>query len=306
MQFVLLEPGNNPVFLRMKHLIANLFQCFLNYFNPPKKGLKYVIRMFRFFGLHDARFIRIIRGGVRMELSIEDHIERYLLWYGEYEWREHVAMKQILSESGVFVDIGANLGLHSLLLAKNSPAIAIYGFEPSPFMAERFKRNISLNPTARLDVIQKAVGRTNERLPFYLSVNDNLGMSGLRLPENYSGKSLEVECVRLDDWAKDKKIDPIKLIKVDVEGAELDALVGMREILELHRPIMAVEIIASNLSRFGHSPDHVYDFLFNHSYIACRPIDDGIWELVGFGKEGDLIFFIPSESIPEHINFVNA
>lgn len=87
----------------------------------PKRGLKFIERWVFFIGLQDERFLRRLDSGLKFRLSFRDHIEKYLLWYGEYESTELNGLTRVVNEFETFIDIGANIGYHSLMIAKKFP-----------------------------------------------------------------------------------------------------------------------------------------------------------------------------------------
>lgn len=160
-------------------------------------------------------------------------------------------------------------------------------------------QHIILNEVNNIKTSQIAFSDNEGVGDFYIAEADNSGMSGLSKPDNFSGICEQIKITSFDNWAREMAIGEIDAIKIDVEGAELAVLFGMLNTIQLHKPILALEIISENLRRFDQVPGQIYDFLSAYSYVPYRPVGDHSWELVDFGSEGDLIFFFPPKRIPE-------
>ena len=277
----------------LRGIIIFLFQRI----QPPKRGLKFVIRFIEFFKLKNVRFKKRVRGGVWMELGLEDHIERNLAWYGEYEWAEYLALCQFLVEGKVFLDIGSNIGTHALLIANQFPESCVYAFEPSPFIFNRLARNSSLNHFRNVQIHPIGIGSEDGRIPLFISDASNLGMSSFRVPENGTGEKIEVQCLQLDSWVRDSKIAQIELVKIDVEGAEWQVLQGMQAVIRAFLPVIALEVRSSLLSRFDKSPADLYELLQRFDYVPFSVLANGELIPASWGQEADLIFFVNSKSL---------
>ncbi|MFB9985732.1 FkbM family methyltransferase [Mesorhizobium kowhaii] len=178
--------------------------------------------------------------------SPTDEIEAHVYEHGT--WEPHLLDKvhSILfgKKTGVFVDVGANIGAITVPLAKQFPDIRFIAFEPHPYVYERFTRNVSLNGISNVLCINKAVGnRCGTERQFYAQKNDstNLGLSGFNLNYDVTDHDLiVVESVELDIALSD--IDDIVLaIKIDVQGTELDVLKSAMKVIEKDKPIIFLE-----------------------------------------------------------------
>ncbi len=134
--------------------------------------------------------------------------------------------KTITKDSNV-VDIGANIGFYTKLLSKKVGDNGnVYAFEPSEENYEKLKRNTS--HLENVTITKAAVGNTNNKLKLYLS--DDLNVDHRTYPTEDWRRTVEVDCIRLDDFfQKNRKID---FIKLDVQGFEYQAILGMQEIIE--------------------------------------------------------------------------
>ncbi|MBM5816113.1 MAG: FkbM family methyltransferase [Cyanobacteria bacterium K_Offshore_surface_m2_239] len=157
-----------------------------------------------------------------------------------YELEELALLERHFS-GGLVVDVGANVGNHSLSLSLLPRTSGVIAFEPNPQAFAILQFNVAINgleeriQTHRL-ALSDHEGEATLRQP-----NSNLGGSSLEaaMPSR-AGVVAEHHCrlVRGADWLP----DPVALIKVDVEGHELSCLRGLLPVLERDRPLLFVEV----------------------------------------------------------------
>jgi FkbM family methyltransferase len=170
------------------------------------------------------------------------YVGRAVLEYGEYGEIEGQFLMQLLSwRPGKVIEAGANIGTHSVPLAK---ALArehreLVVFEPQPFIFQNLCANLALNGITNVRAWPWACGAQAGTVYFPqpdYAAEGNFG--GVSMKENGGQGNIAVPCVRLDDVIGD---DPVGLIKIDVEGFELLALQGAEGILNRSRPVLYVE-----------------------------------------------------------------
>lgn len=145
---------------------------------------------------------------------------------------------------GVFYDIGASIGFFSVLVARRVGAMGtVYAFEPVAANAALVLENARLNHFDHLQTFEVAVGDKSGSMELFLS-----GWQGgaslikdVMRPEDLAG-SCRVDIVTLDRFIRDKGLRPPTLIKIDVEGAERQALEGMQETLAAFKPVLLYEV----------------------------------------------------------------
>lgn len=153
-------------------------------------------------------------------------------------------------EPAVIYDIGANIGVSSLFFGVRYPRATIYGFEPLPSNYEVCSLNYQNLHQAR--VLPWALGSSSCTATFEFEANDNRGgrLAGSPAPNSQrSSQSITVEVFTIADVIRDKHLDPPELLKIDVEGAELEVLKGIGDHicsvkaihLETHGPELRAE-----------------------------------------------------------------
>ena len=173
-----------------------------------------------------------------MTYNINDvHIGRSLDLYGDWAKAETDLFAEILRPGVVVLDVGANIGVHTLYFAQAvGTGGRVLAFEPQRLVYQTLCANVALNSLTNVDAINAGVGAESGALtlpPLDYSSERNFG--GVRLGAQEGGD--EVSVVSLDSLG----LASVFLIKVDVEGMELSVLRGARALLDRCRPVLYVE-----------------------------------------------------------------
>jgi FkbM family methyltransferase len=177
------------------------------------------------------------RHGRMLYLRHDVFIGRSLELYGEYCEGEATVFAQILSPGHVAVEVGANIGSHTVHLAKLvGPSGTVLAFEPQRIIFTVLCANVALNELFNVRPIHAAVGsaRGTIRVPV-LNPGAQQNFGGLSLPGRAQGEPVPV--VTLDHYP----LPSLRLLKIDVEGMESEVLLGARETIAKHRPIIYAE-----------------------------------------------------------------
>lgn len=150
-----------------------------------------------------------------------------------------------LPPGAVICDVGANIGTSAIYSAFVVPDSRVLSFEPSPRALACLKRAVDANNLANVEIVEAAVGARAGRVA--LAETDYLAGSHLVPVEGgaFYPATAEVPVVALDDYLiREKKLERLDLLKIDVEGFELDVLDGAMEVIERFRPRLVVEYSA--------------------------------------------------------------
>ena len=224
--------------------------------------------------LTGASTVATIRGidGVKVVADFAD--ERILEVIHEIrgENPEYRVMKALLPPGGTFVDVGANFGTFSLLASRlvgeNGRVIAI---EPQARLAEMIRKSVQLSGATNCEVMQVACGGETSTLDLLVPSGDS-GRAGFY--QGFSGRgkhSMEgVNVVTLDSL----DLQSASLIKIDVEGSEIDVLDGAHETLSHFRPALLTEFNPWSATAAGRTPRDVIDRLVTLGYAKLSIADD--------------------------------
>ena len=183
--------------------------------------------------------------GIRYEGNTGNFIDSFILYHGAFE--RHIlfflrdTMTEVYSNQGVFVDVGANTGQHSLYLSRY--ASEVHAFEPWEPVVKRFRRMVHLNRIKNIVIHPVGLGERSLKMPFYKPPGWNLGtgsfVDGFKPDNSYAG-DLEIQAG--DDALEKAGLNSVAVIKIDIEGYEKFALRGLHRTLWKHRPIVAFEL----------------------------------------------------------------
>lgn len=149
---------------------------------------------------------------------------------GKYEPYETQLILRQARVGDVVVDVGANIGYYTVLLAKKCKKV--YAFEPDKINFEILKKNVEANKLKNVVAINAAVGSKDEEKILYKS-KENLGDHKLF----GDGKKEKVKIIKLDSFIK----EPVDLIKIDTQGWEPEVIGGAKKIIEKNKPIIFME-----------------------------------------------------------------
>ena len=258
----------------------------------------------RYYGIHKRIFLPLdlFKGQsiiasydktLKLKLDLDEWIQQQVYFLGVYDEKGINFLKKILKKGDVFVDVGANIGCYTLVAAKLVGNFGeIHAFEPVSDIYDRLVFNTQLNLFENIFVNKNAVHEKAEWLTLRLSDQKNLGMSSIFPHDSESGLTEKVKAISLDAYVKEKKIRKADLIKIDIEGAELYALRGMRETLHNMKPVVMMEIAQNVLENSIFSSDEIFSFMKDSGYMPMV-----------LNQYGEVIE-LEEEQISEHTNFV--
>ena len=150
-------------------------------------------------------------------------------------------MQSVYGNQGVFLDVGANTGQHSIFMSRY--AKQVHAVEPWAEVLKRLRRNIEINRLQNVIVYPFGLGRENSKQPFFRPPEKNLG-TGSFDKEFWDANSAEgaLEIRAGDDAFEKVGVAHFGLIKMDIEGYEKLALIGLQRTLRRDRPVVEFEL----------------------------------------------------------------
>jgi len=182
-------------------------------------------------------------------------------------------MQQLLASwlrpGAVFYDLGANVGFFSLIASRLVGTEGhVYAFEPSPATARALRANVDRNGLGNVTVIEAAVGR-EEGIARLDPVHGEAAQDAHVLPAGDNG-GIEVRVVSIDTIVGDA-VRPPDVVKIDVEGAEADVVLGMRATLASRRPSVVCEI-----HQTLHANEHPVETMLRDAGLALSWLEPGM------------------------------
>lgn len=209
---------------------------------------------------HTYRMVK--RNGIIYKLDIHHYMEWALYFDIEIEPRNFLYRNSY--DKGVIFDVGAHFGEITFNLAKLNPHSKIISFEPNPEMFNKLSFNKLLNKFDNIDLYPFAAGENNAdvMLTFHSESPE-----GAHIDTSITQDSILIKQKKLDDIYFEKYNDiPVKLIKIDTEGYELNVLRGAKQILSKYKPDLFLECNDSFMNRYNYTIKDLFDFLKNLGY----------------------------------------
>lgn len=211
------------------------------------------------------------------------------IYSGSFEWREQRFLNRFLRTGDVFVDVGANVGLFTLIAARRIGRSGhVYAFEPCSKTYQRLLTNVALNRLAQVSSYRLALSDRAAQLNINISLNGYDAWSSLAEPVLGDSYAVErVSAVTWDDFARENDLlGRVTMIKIDVEGWESRVLRGGTQALSrADAPVLQVEFTGQAARSAGSSCTELYRLLeelgyrmFTYDALSKRLIPDPLRE----------------------------
>jgi FkbM family methyltransferase len=212
----------------------------------------------------DHRIARLPDGSI-LEVRL-DVLYEQMVWLQDEEWDELRYLQNKLRPGDVFIDVGANIGLWTLVAATSvGPSGRVFSFEPNPTTFDRLSENIKLNgKVSRVEAFSKAVSADERVVSFVCDRQHNLSAISSSGDGPYTKRvpTLALDCL----LANKLVVSRLAGIKLDTEGHELEALQGASGLIEERRPWLIVEFNTALLASDALGDWSVYQFLAAKRY----------------------------------------
>ena len=190
-------------------------------------------------------------GDLKIQINTGSFLEWQLFFHGYYEPEIINYIKKYLPKGGTFVDVGANVGMHSLIASKTVGANGnVIALEPVGTHMERLMRNFELNGLNNAVFLQLAASDVGGKALFYLPKSEDKGIGSLyKDTKNFLEGDIEESLVKtktLDEILKDKT--RVDFIKIDTEGNDGKVLMGALKTIEKFQPVIIFEYTDINFT----------------------------------------------------------
>ncbi len=175
-----------------------------------------------------------------------------------WETKSLLMFSELSKSSRVILDIGSYTGIYAIVAAKSNPNAKVFAFEPNSELAPILKENISLNSLSNVAIEVVALGALEFTADLYIgNSSDTASIKGFG---DASARKLEVKVHDLDTLLSRHVVTGVDLIKIDVEGYEIEVLEGMSGLLNDSHPILIIEALTMDeldkqreyLKKFGY------------------------------------------------------
>lgn len=216
---------------------------------------------------HTYRISR--KSGVTFRLDLHQSVDHFIYWM--YPESSAVRLLELAAKAKVILDVGANIGSTALCMAAVNPDAVIHAFEPHEGNFAKAQKNLSLNNFKHVTFHPVGLGSKAETKKLYEIVNENSGMNRI-MEENESVPYTEITIRTLDDLLLESGIKKVDLIKIDVEGFEMNVLLGATEALKSF-PVLFIELDDNNLRMHRFTAAMLVSHLKNAGYNRFHRAD---------------------------------
>jgi len=189
--------------------------------------------------------VRARRRGLRLDLDLRDNLQRTLYFTGTYEPGLLALIENELRPGDVMVDVGAHVGVHALTAARRLRDLGggrVIAFEPTEDSAAAVRAAAERNDLP-VEVVRAALGEAEGTIELRGDPRYGAFDAGVRSQFGDGEVIATAPLLTFDGWAAGAALDRLDLVKIDIEGAEILALRGMRETLRRLRPrVLAIEV----------------------------------------------------------------
>lgn len=260
----------------------------------PRQRKKFIWKICELTKFSDTQF-EIDFFGLKYKGHTKNLIDRYVYFLGAYEKGMLKFIRSTLekSQDKIFIDIGANVGHHSLFASKY--ASKVFSFEPYEKVRKSLDEKITLNNVKNITVSPYALGDADEELTFFEPADFNTGTGSFikDFKTTNEDKGLKLSIRNSTKLFEELGIQKASLIKLDVEGFEASVLKGLLPFLEKNKPVIIMEYSKESQKLFNENPQ-IKDFLsktydmkvFNNPNKVNYQLSS--WN---FNKFGDAVFF---------------
>lgn len=184
----------------------------------------------------------------------------------------------VLEPGMVFLDIGAYHGIYSVVAGMKLKGSAgrVFAFEPSPREFSRLATHLRWNHLAGARAESLALGSATSRGAFFQVQSGDTTRNGLRPPASSDAVAeIPVDTIRLDDFISREKIERVDVIKLDVEGGEVEVIRGAQKVFSDFRPLLICEVLDATTHAWGYDAIEIIEEVARFDYDWFDLQDDG-------------------------------
>lgn len=203
-------------------------------------------------------------------LSWNDYLGRRIYLSRGFEESEQAFLLRFLQPGMIAFDIGAHHGFHTLLMSRRVGSHGlVIAFEPSPREVHRLRWTLRINRCSNVRVEPYAIGNREGEEQLFVCMGRNSGCNSLRKPAvSEPIQTIRVPMTTLDCYLQKHETHRVDLLKIDVEGAELELLEGAMGLLNANpRPVITCEMADVRTLPWGYPAQKIYDLLKSYGYL---------------------------------------
>ena len=212
----------------------------------------------------------VVRNKIKWNLNLNEGIDLSIFLFGNSE-KKILNLSKLFSKRNdplIMIDIGANIGSVSLILAKKFKDSKVYAIEPTNYAFNKLSTNLDLNNDLKDRVFLKQLFVSENKKPQKVWSSWNFEKSNNK-HQKHMGTLKEIKqnsYIRLEEFIETEKLTSVDFIKLDVDGHELDVLKSGEKSLAKIKPVIFIEIAPYLYPEFGYSCEELIKFIKNLNY----------------------------------------
>lgn len=283
---------------RLRQILKHMLVWY-GYYLPYHRGKWRVVNAgIRAFQMQAALAtpVTVRRRGLWFTLDTRNYLDRSLYYLGTHEGKDTRFVEKMVRLDWVVCDVGANIGWYTLVAAVAMRGTGcVHAFEPALEDFRRLQQNVALNRLPSVVLHQTAM--CDSLGTVCLAATRDAGTTQLATSRDESTRVVPV--TTLDTFVRERRLDRLDLVKVDIEGSELRFLRGAQYSLQRFRPAMVIELNPNALAKFDATPQMVVDALEGLGYAMYRSKWRGLCRLEELPSPGRVFnaVALPRESV---------
>lgn len=262
-----------------------------------QQKIKSILKFFgwQFYKRLTGKFIDLqLIPGVKIRCYPDSYSSAAVLYCGLYDYNDMNFLLRYLRPEDSFIDIGANIGVYTLLAASKICG-TIYSFEALPKNYDRLKENLYLNNFKQVKPYAIAISDCGGNVALNLAEGDSMPFITYEATHN----SIIVATDTLDHLLHDQPKSTLTLGKIDIEGAELLALKGGTTLLQQNRPSVWILEINDAVENFGYQKQDLVNFLkgYGYSLYAYSADTNNIFPITLEEQQGNNVLAIADSAL---------
>lgn len=272
-------------------MLLRLVRLYTFYFPFRRgKGQFYTLAK-KLSGALPAKVLATTKDGRRLRVTLSDWMGDGIFFLGEYEVFCTKIIEKHIGAGDICLDVGANIGWFTTLFSKLvGNRGEVHAFEPVPETFDLLKENVALNESAANVFLNNfALGDEEKTSDIHIFENMPMGHSSLAAKAGQNSVTVSAQLKTLDSYLRERKIERVDFVKVDIEGAEMMFLSGAGKLFEQATPpVIFMEMALETTKEFGYFPNDLIVFLrekADYKFYALDETDEKLIEIDAFSAE---------------------
>lgn len=228
---------------------------------------KIIFKIMTIFGIQIDQNVK--RGNINWKLKINEGIDLSIFIFGKFEKELNIMIDNLsYKKISYIIDIGSNIGAHTLQFAEKYKNSKIMSFEPTDFAFKKLKKNVEANPRLknRINIFQNFVGKNLVPEKIYSSWSLTSNESKHKLHKGILKKAENAKIISLDEFVNQYNISGDTIIKCDVDGHELEVFKSGEKFLRNFKPHIIMELAPYLYDEYNYGYKDLINFFVNLNY----------------------------------------